>query len=172
LGTDTDGNYVASVAAGNGISVSGTAGEGYTATVSTKFHGVFAYRSSSVSTTSGAYYTISWNAERYDTDGYRSSGSDFVIPSGLAGYYMLTANVEWASNSTGRRHARIIGPDHQAYVFQNAVNGFSTGVTLTWVGYLAVSDAINVESWQDSGGALNIAPTATRTWAQLTYLGA
>ena len=68
LGTDTTGNYVAGITAGTGISVTGTAGEGWSPTITLSNVG-----------TAGTYTKITTNAQGQVTSGTSLSDSD--IPS-------------------------------------------------------------------------------------------
>ena len=176
LGTDTVGNYVSSVSAGNGIAVTGTAGEGWTPTVATKFVGAKAYRSSNLSRANNSFVNISFNAEEYDTNGFFTpTSSTMTIPSGFAGYYNIQGSVEYATNATGLREAGIqLNGTNITYVFQNnAGSVFGTIVNLSATVYLAVGDTVALDSYQNSGGALNIQGSSlpSRTWLAITYLG-
>lgn len=74
----------------------------------------------------------------------------------IAGVYVITANIMWAGNSTGSRRLNINAgalTDHVRSVPGNT-NNYSQ--TLTVMVNLAVSDIINCQVYQNSGGALNI----------------
>ena len=95
LGTDTTGNYVASVTQGTGISVIGTAGEGWSPTVSLTNVG-----------TAGTYRSVTTDAQ-----GRVISGT---TPTTLSGYGITDATPSSHVGSTGTAHG----------VVTTSVNGF------------------------------------------------
>jgi hypothetical protein len=181
LGTDTEGNYVASVAAGNGISVSGTAGEGYTATVATKFVGVFGYRSSNLSIANNTFtVSVNFNAEDYDTDAFHSTSTNttrFTVPTGLAGKYLVTASLSYAANATGIRACYINRNSNGTIttfagnIYDNVGSILSTTVSASAIVDLAEADFIEIEAYQNSGAALNVL-SGRSSFCALAYLGA
>jgi hypothetical protein len=177
LGTHTSGNYVAGATAGYGIAVTGTAGEGWSPTVATSFVGAKAYRSSNLSRANNSFVNISFNAQEYDTHAFFApTSSTMTIPSGLAGYYLIQGSVEYAANATGLREAGIqVNSTNITFVFQNnAGSVFSTIANLSANLYLDVGDTVALDSYQNSGGSLNILGSSfpSRTWLAITYLGA
>jgi hypothetical protein len=83
------------------------------------------------------------------------ANNQLVVPSGLAGWYLVTFEGEWASNATGARRASIR---------KNAANSTQTWAGTTtnqpftlpvfMVDYLAVGDIINFYVAQSSGANL------------------
>ena len=87
LGTDTTGNYVSSLTQGTGITVSGTAGEGWSPTISITNVG-----------TSGTYTKVTTNAQGQVTSGTTLSSTD--IPS-LDTEKLTTGTLPVARGGTG-----------------------------------------------------------------------
>ena len=81
LGTDTTGNYVANVTAGTGISISGTAGEGWSPTISHNTSDGYLHVPATGTTNSGKVLTAGATA---------GSLSWQTIPSGVADHALLT----------------------------------------------------------------------------------
>jgi hypothetical protein len=141
------------------------------------FVGTSVTKSTTQSIANATYTVISWDGEEFDTDAFHdnsTNNSRITIPSGKAGKYLITANLNIES---GGGNFRIIS------IYKNGtatgdntiatVSGFTTIVTKSIVMNLAVGDYIQVYIYQNSGGALNINGTSLfGTLFQATYLGA
>lgn len=76
-----------------------------------------------------------------------------------AGWYVISAHVAFAANATGLRAVSLklggttyIGASHAP-----AISGTSTcNLSVSAVYYLAVGEFIQIEAYQESGGALNV----------------
>jgi len=110
--------------------------------------------------------TLTWASERFDVGGYHTgSSADIVIPSGKAGYYLVTFNFTFSANATGQRLGYIAfngGSDNCATTLQTTSAEEFQG-TLSIVRYCAVADTISGIVYQNSGSTLSIRSAATST---------
>lgn len=93
-----------------------------------------------------------------DTDLFWNGTTDRItIPAGLSGWYAVTCRVSFAASAVGDR--RI------AYVYKNGVSmakqdmhspKTNADITVAHVEYLAAGDYLEVFSYQDTGGNLNV----------------
>ncbi len=124
LGTDTTGNYVASVAQGTGISVTGTAGEGWSPTVSLTNVG-----------TVGTYRSVTTDAQ-----GRVIAGTN---PTTLSGYGITDATPSSHVGSTGTAHG----------VVTTSVNGFMSSTDKSKLDGIAAGAQVNVATDLSLGAA-------------------
>lgn len=101
---------------------------------------------------------ISWGATDYDTGGLVFSTTEFKIPAGQAGKYLVTVTAEWPVNATGRRTLDIRkGGAVQAKDTRDLVGAVDKPAqTVTTILDLAVDDVITTEVFQDSSGAISL----------------
>ena len=144
------------------------------------FVGVRCYRSAVQSIPNATVTAMLWDVENYDTSGFHSTSTNtdrITIPSGEAGYYLITGNVNWATNATGFRNgtfrvnnnAAIIGA--VVYIQPYNIAGTENSMEMTTVFYLNVGDYVTFNVYQDSGGNLNTGSTQ-RDYINVTKLGA
>lgn len=132
------------------------------------------YNNANISTTSGASaLALTFNSERYDTDGMHSTSVNTDrITINTAGLYVITADVWFASNATGRRAAfvNLNGIVTITGLVISATNGDDTDMNLATTYKLAAGDYLQVLVQQNSGGALNVrgvgnvSPEFSATW--------
>ena len=118
---------------------------------------------------------INWDTENYDTDAFHSTSTNtsrITIPAGKAGYYSISATGAFSSNSTGQRYFAFYKNGSFEQIFGRAA-GYSADTVLsgTVVLNLAVGDYIQIEAFQNSGGALNFESTISSQFSA-QYLGA
>lgn len=103
------------------------------------------------------FHVIAFNTEQEDTSNYHAPGaSSLVVPAGLAGFYIVTADVRFNTNAVGIREMQIRrnGAQVGGCLTDNA------GGTNSWGGSAAVAlalvpgDELTVAVRQTSGGAL------------------
>jgi len=101
---------------------------------------------------------LTWNTTEYDTASLVFSTTEFKIPTGQAGKYLVTVTVEWPVNATGRRTLDIRkGGAVQAKDTRDLVGAVDKPAqTVTTILDLAVDDVITTEVFQDSSGAISI----------------
>jgi hypothetical protein len=140
------------------------------------FSGCSLSKSAAQSVSNATWTAITWNQENYDTDAFHDNSSNntrITIPAGNGGKYLIASSLFNPSNSSGARLIRFQKNGSPLYygTWMNAVNGHSTSIVASQVFDLAVSDYIEVDLFQDSGGALNVNSSIESTFTA-TYLGA
>lgn len=130
--------------------------------------------STTQSTTSGAWPAAIFDTEDYDTDAYHdtvTNNSRFTIPAGLDGKFLIGGVVAFANNTTGTRGARIVenggaGGTHLE-VLQDATQGsLITAIAFSTIKDLVATDYVEMDIFQDSGGALDTDNTYLNFWIQ------
>jgi hypothetical protein len=144
---------------------------------SNNFIGCRATKTGSNQTISNNTYTlVTFNAETYDTDGFHSTSVNterMTIPAGLAGYYQVTANVGFNTNTTGRRLLQIkkngsaIAVGEASSATTDNYPAFNTSIIVN----LTVGDYVDLEVYQTSGGSLDVLVQAERTSLQIERVG-
>ncbi|WP_405149425.1 hypothetical protein OG589_14475 [Sphaerisporangium sp. NBC_01403] len=109
--------------------------------------------------TNGADTVLNWALEDLDTDnGHSTVTNTSRYTAQTAGYYLLNANVTFASSGavTGTRRGsfRKNGTTMFSRVRQVPSVSAYTGVVVVARVFLAVNDYVEVIGWQDSGGTL------------------
>jgi hypothetical protein len=143
------------------------------------FVGAFVTKSASQSIANATGTIITFNTESYDTNGFHdnvTNNSRFTIPTGYAGKYLVTGILVWAANSSGQRVNYILKNGsllHLTSAQPLSASGATTAAIVSQVVNLAVGDYVELQCFQDSGGALNM--TGTNSWDtnfSISYLGA
>ena len=141
------------------------------------FVGVSAFKTAAQSLANNTGVLVSFNDENFDTDGFHSTTLDttrFTIPSGKAGKYLLVARVVFDANATGVRAAywKKNGTTIAQPAQWSAGSAGATRMCITSILSLAEGDYIELEAYQNSGGALDISGTTEFTNMQMQFLGA
>lgn len=116
-----------------------------------------------VSLTNGAWTAIPWDTEVSDADGLHAPGASAVSLSG-ASWWLVTAQCGFAASAVNSRGLRILvdGSLRQGEVFIAATNsGQHTHLT---VASIVNGSSIEVQAWQNSGGALTTCDTDGATF--------
>jgi len=141
------------------------------------FVGCQLYMSSNQSIANSTNTTLLWGAEYFDSNGFHSTTTNtgrITIPTGKAGYYLLTGAVRWSGNTSQRRNMSlskngtyIAGTDwmenpstNEGYLIQ----------TFAFMVNAAVADYYVINVSQGSGGALDV--IADSSYFGAIYLGA
>ena len=137
-----------------------------------------------ISIPNNTWTAITWNTDLVDDpDGHGLSNS--FITCQIAGLYDIRCQVEWSANATGGRAIRLINhgstsiggvTTNNSLVHVGMMSSCMTPDGAAWTGNtvdsaqevsckrsLQAGDAIRVEAWQNSGGALNIMRDYTNT---------
>jgi translation elongation factor P/translation initiation factor 5A len=125
------------------------------------------YRSSNQSISDSTDTIVTFDSERYDTAALHSNVSNTGrLTAPIAGKYLITVGLEFASNTSGRREIRlllngstIIAQDIRA----GSISGITSPMTLTTVYALAQNDYVEVQVWQNRGGNLNVLSTGNHS---------
>jgi hypothetical protein len=142
--------------------------------------GVSVYKSAAQSISNLTATAVTFNTEDFDTDGFHDNSTNtsrFTIPSGKAGKYLVTGNVNYLAGSVTGPRAAYIYKNGSVYNYQTqnaAVSPSPYGaiVKVSFVLNLAVSDYIEIFAFQGDGGNLNVSENQSGTNVQITYLGA
>ena len=144
------------------------------------FNGVLLSNSSDVSISNNTDTKLTFATETFDTNAYHSSPNTTRITVPSTGYYAITWTISWAYNSTGRRVQTLFKNGSSVVTFPLGVDGASSyasntpsrSITL----YLTAADYLEVNLFQNSGGALNAlgdaGAGAIATTFAAQYLGA
>ena len=144
------------------------------------FVGVALYKNNSTSFTSPNYTVIPWNQEEFDTNTFHDNATNntrITIPSGKAGYYLITAQATISSANTSQSRSITLWKNGSLYKQEYGnVSGYYNGVGQDYtIGFaytlnLAVSDYIEVKYYQNSGVTIPCDQYTNQFTA--TYLGA
>ena len=127
-------------------------------------------------TTTASTWVVEWDTLDWDTDGFTDIGGanpeQITIPSGLAGWYQVSASVAMEANATGRRIFDIETPSTGNRLISSSLAPLSSGVARTNLSgllYLDEGDSIQLSAYQDSGGNLEFGVAGT--YADLCWFG-
>jgi hypothetical protein len=123
--------------------------------------GARAYNSGNISVNNTTWTALTFDSERWDTDGIHSVAANTSrLTCQTAGKYLIVGQARFASNAGGDARVlriRINATTKIAAVAFSDLNGnFNADCVLGTVYDLGVGDYVEVEAYQDSGGALNI----------------
>lgn len=121
-----------------------------------------AYHNTTESISSATWTSASLNSEDYDVGTMHdtvTNNSRITVPTNGGGLYLITASVSFAANATGIRSTRI-RKNGSTLLLQGTSSTIGGSITpmipLSTVASLNATDYIEVQAYQDSGGALNI----------------
>lgn len=153
-----------------------TASTGLKWAKSPNFIGCRVYSSSAQSVANSTDTAAAFANESYDTDGFHSNVTNnnrITIPAGLTGYYRITANIGFATNSSGRRifQVRLNGGASLCAGEMTPALGVEPTGTVTDTFLLSAGDYIDLLLFQNSGGSLNTSGNATRDYFEVERVG-
>jgi hypothetical protein len=122
------------------------------------------FHSAAQTLTTSVALPLAFDSERFDTDNIHDTvTNNSRLTCRTAGKYQITANAQWPANGTGIRilQIRINGGTVIATtrVAGNATYGNELNLSALWD--MAVNDYVDVLAFQDSGGNLNVAASAS-----------
>lgn len=141
------------------------------------FKGSRAYLSTTEQSIPDATWTaIVFNGEDHDTAGFHSTSSNpsrITIPTGFDGYYGISAQVMFDIDAVGIRYIRV-RKNGATTLCQGHLDTQSIKPTLKAVStfLLAAGDYVEVEAYQNSGGALDAEIGSEYTFFGADFLGA
>ena len=140
------------------------------------FVGVSLTKSAVQSCANNTGVKITWDTENFDTDNFHdpsTNTSRITIPAGKAGKYSISATGSFSPNATGQRYFALYVNNVLIIILsRNAGNSVADlGQSGTAILNLAVSDYVELEAFQNSGGALNFSDTYSVLFSA-QYLGA
>jgi hypothetical protein len=115
------------------------------------------YRNTTQSISSSTWTAIQFNTERFNTGGMWVSGSNTRITFAVAGRYVVSGGVTFASNSTGVRDVAFYlnGANDIAYDRRGSPGAVDLQVSLSTIYEFAAGDYIEMRAWQNSGVSIN-----------------
>ena len=136
---------------GTAVDLSTTGGGGTTP------EGTTVRKTGAQSISSATVTTLTWDAEVVDDDGWHdnvTNNSRITVTD--AGWYVVSANVEWSTNLTGRRFLGLyVNGTGVRSVRAPAVNGDTTNQAISSPMKLSASDYVEVKVLQTSGSNVN-----------------
>lgn len=122
--------------------------------------GARAFNSGAQSIPDAAETKLTFDSERWDTDDCHSTSvSSGRLTANTAGMYVISASIAFADNATGRRKVSIRWNDATLIAQESqpaSTAGDSTYMTVSTIYKMAAGDYVEVQVYQNSGGALNL----------------
>lgn len=153
--SDTPSAYTG--AGGNFVKVnSGATGVEFVAPGSAPYARV--YNSASISLTTAILTTLTFNSERDDTEAIHDTSTNTSrLTCQTAGTYLISGNVRFATNTSGRRMVQIQLNGTTVIGFQSVPpTDAQTNILATTLYKLAAGDYVELIAYQSSGGALTV----------------
>lgn|SRR5690606_27725071 len=116
---------------------------------------------------------VSWTSEIYDVGGMFSPTSTTLgtIPSGRGGLYLISATIQFETNSTGYRALYVnVGGSTRVRHTSNAISGNPTRLTVTTIQAATAGQAITIGVFQNSGDPLDITSSEGMPIGSIHYL--
>lgn len=128
-------------------------------------HGAVIRRTTNQSIPTVTSTAITMNVEDIDTDGYHSTVTNtnrITVPAGLAGVYAVSAYCRWDGASAVTNPLIIISLNGNA-VDRSQILGTGNYLptAVTWVGYLAVGDWVEMRVYHSTGANRNVEAVTT-----------
>lgn len=140
-----------------------------------RFVGARVFLGTEATLTTGTYNAITWTAETFDSDGFWTSGSTLVIPTGFAGRYLVTAQLNWKAGNTGTFELWVVKNttlgDGENGLVTGDVGAVSTIRQVSSVMTLGVADTVQVQARHDTSADRIVDNGESRTFLQIAYLG-
>lgn len=139
------------------------------------FVGCFLSKSATQALTTATFTALTFNTEDIDTDGFHSTVSNtsrITIPTGKDGKYLVTPQVRFEGNATGRRILALYKNGVLVALNQFEQNPNTGAITVgnSFLISLVATDYIELFAYQTSGGNLNA--NTEGTYFGVQYLGA
>jgi hypothetical protein len=148
-----------------------------TASSTPTYSGCAIYKTSAQTIPNITGTAVTFDSEYLDTDSYHSTSSNtsrITIPSGKAGKFLVTTNLQFSNNISAqivvqimKNGSALVGAQYP----QSSVSvsgGFAT-VSASGIVDCAVADYIEIYAYQASGGNSDV--SANRTWLTASLLG-
>ena len=121
--------------------------------------GARVYHDANQSTADNTDVVLAFNSERYDTDAFHdtvTNNSRLTVPSGQGGKYLISGHVTWDTNDTGSRYLKVLLNGATTIASQQAPADNFNRMSITTIYELSATDYIQLQSYQNSGDALNV----------------
>lgn len=130
------------------------------------FSGAQLNRSAATSIPNATYDPVTWSGEVWDYGGWWSSGASVIVPAGAvpSGYttimLQVVARTVFAANGTGIRKVRLLKNGASfGSLSLSAISGDTTDLFIFDMEKAVAADAITMQLYQNSGGALDASST-------------
>ena len=157
------------------VNSSATAPEWGAASSTPTFVGCSASSSVDLTLSNNTFTAITWNTERFDTDGFHNTSTNtsrMTIPSGKAGKYLVTGNVDFDGNATGVRELRIYKNGTAYLGTWTAASTAFPSANVVAIMDLSVADYVELYAKQDSGSNQTLYISTVSGDFSIVYLGA
>jgi len=139
------------------------------------FTGCRVYASSAQTISNSTDTKLAFANETFDTDGFHdnvTNNTRITIPTGLGGYYRVTANSGFLVNASGRRIMAIaLNGTNVSQIETSANAAAEPAASLTDTYSLSAGDYLEINVFQTSGGNLNTSGAAIREFFQVERIG-
>lgn len=128
--------------------------------------------SSRIQNTAQSLATATFTAITFDTSELNEipwTTNLWTVPT--AGYYQINASLVFATNATGIRAVRILINGTVVAQSQVPAGSLGSGSSVSRCKYLAASDTVQIQGYQNSGGALTLSVAAGQNVADVTRVG-
>jgi hypothetical protein len=145
------------------------------------FAGVRLVKSGNQSISDGTFTLATWDTESFDTNSYHDGSTNtdrITIPSGKAGYYLITAGISFADSTASSFRMANLRKNGTQITTSRMGTGSGSGyptIIISCVVNAAESDYFDLNVYQNTGGALNLQGNSESTgisYFQAIYLGA
>ena len=119
--------------------------------------GAYVYRNTTQSISSGSWNAISFDTEVFDHAAFWTSGSPTRLTIPTTGIYLVTAQVSFDVHATGVRLGRVLRDGTTQIVRHdtNTLSAYGVRLPMSKIFTCSVSQYLEVQAYQTSGGALN-----------------
>lgn len=135
------------------------------AAASTAFCGVRATKTAAQSIPNATWTGVTFPTEAFDSDAFHdlvTNNGRLTVPTGKGGYYQLSALIDFAGSVGGSTRGVRMKKNGTVLVLAFVPPGANdTTITIPYLLNLAATDYVELEVYQDSGGALNLPASAT-----------
>lgn len=148
---------------------SGTGNTGWSPNHDTS--GARVYPGTAQSIADSSWTTVAFDTVDSDPDALFDDANDRIVLN-KAGWWRITASIEYANNSTGSRHMALARGGSR--IRQDRVEPMANWDTILQISDVldAASGAgISVETFQDSGGSLSLRADSQTVWLSAVFLG-
>lgn len=127
--------------------------------------GARVYNSGNISINNNSWTYLTFDSERYDTDTIHNVGANTGrLTATTAGVYLIIATLTFAANATNDR-AFVIQLNRTTNIASTSLEAPASttqmGTCAIW--NMSATDYVEVQTWQNSGGALNVLGAASDT---------
>lgn len=114
---------------------------------------------------------VNFEGELFDTASIHDPAYPANLTAPVAGIYLLTSVVKFASNSTGVRKISMVLNGSAEIASSASQAGTDSAVSISTIYQLAANDVVQVYAFQTSGGALNTDGSGVGMSFSMTKIG-